>query len=42
MVFKKIYGKLELKENLADVLECIQQLLPVTIENKDAIIYLDK
>ena len=39
---KKIYGKLELKENLADVLECIQQLLPVTIENKDAIIYLDK
>lgn len=39
---EKIYGKLELKDNLKDVLECIRQFLPVKIEKKGTEIYLSK
>lgn len=39
---EKVYGKLDLKDNLDDILECIQQTLPVKIERSDTRIYLDK
>lgn len=39
---EKIYGKLELKGSLMDVLECIQQLLPLDLEKKGVEIYLER
>lgn len=37
---KKIYGKLDLKDNLDGVLKCIQQTIPMKIEKTDAGIFL--
>jgi transmembrane sensor len=36
----KIYGKLDMKDNINDVLKCIQQVVPFDIENRESNIYL--
>lgn len=38
----KVYGKLDLKDDIDDVLECIQQTIPFTIVKTDTSIYLNK
>ena len=42
LVKKKVYGKLDLKDDIDEVIECIQQTLPFTIEKSDTSIYLNK
>jgi len=37
---KKIYGQLDLKDNIEDVIECISQTMPIKIEKKNSSIYL--
>lgn len=37
----KCYGKLELKDNLADVLKCLQQTMPIKIEKKNKYLYIE-
>ena len=37
---EKVYGKLDLKDDIDEVIECIQQTLPFTIEKRDTSIYL--
>ena len=39
---EKVYGKLDLKDDIDEVIECIQQTLPFTIEKSDTSIYLNK
>lgn len=39
---EKVYGKLDLKDDIDEVIECIQQTLPFTIEKRDTSIYLNK
>ena len=39
---EKVYGKLDLKDDVDKVIECIQQTLPFTIEKRDTSIYLNK
>lgn len=39
---EKVYGKLDLKDNIDEVLECIRQTLPIKIEKSDTSIYLNK
>lgn len=39
---EKVYGKLDLKDNIDEVIECIQQTLPFKIEKSDTGIYLNK
>lgn len=37
---EKVYGKLDLKDDIDEVIECIRQTLPFTIERSDTSIYL--
>lgn len=39
---EKVYGKLDLKDNIDEVLQCIQQTLPMQIEKNNTSIYLNK
>ncbi|WP_336616515.1 FecR family protein [Bacteroides acidifaciens] len=39
---EKVYGKLDLKDDIDEVIECIRQTLPFTIEKRDTSIYLNK
>lgn len=39
---EKVYGKLDLKDDIDDVIECIQQTLPFKVEKKGTSIYLNK
>lgn len=39
---EKVYGKLDLKDDIDEVIECIRQALPFTIERSDTSIYLNK
>lgn len=39
---EKVYGKLDLKDNIDEVLECIRLTLPIKIEKSDTSIYLNK
>lgn len=39
---EKVYGKLDLKDDIDDVIECIQQTLPFKIEKSSTSIYLNK
>lgn len=39
---EKVYGKLDLKDNIDEVLQCIQQTLPIQIEKSNTSIYLNK
>ena len=39
---EKVYGKLDLKDDIDEVIECIQQTLSFTIEKSDTSIYLNK
>lgn len=39
---KKVYGKLDLKDDIDEVIECIRQTLPFMIERSDTSIYLNK
>lgn len=39
---EKVYGKLDLKDDIDEVIECIRQTLPFTIERSDTSIYLNK
>lgn len=38
----RVYGKLDLKDDIDEILRCLQQTLPFTIEKTDTSIYLDK
>lgn len=39
---ERVYGKLDLKDDIDEVIECIRQTLPFTIEKSDTSIYLNK
>jgi len=39
---EKVYGKLDLKDDLSDILRCIQQTVPITIQETDNEIYLSR
>lgn len=39
---EKVYGKLDLKDDIDEVIECIQQTLSFNVEKNDTIIYLNK
>lgn len=39
---EKVYGKLDLKDDIDEVIECIRQTLPFMIERSDTSIYLNK
>lgn len=39
---EKVYGKLDLKDNIDEVLQCIQQTVPMRIEKNNTSIYLNK
>ena len=39
---EKVYGKLDIKDNIDEVLKCIQQTLPFVIVKEGKSIYLNK
>ena len=39
---EKVYGKLDLKDDIDEVIECIQQTLPFKVEKSSTSIYLNK
>ena len=39
---EKVYGKLDLKDDIDEVIECIRQTIPIEVEKSDTSIYLSK
>ena len=39
---EKVYGKLDLKDDIDEVIECIRQTIPIKVEKSDTSIYLSK